>query len=366
MHKILRGSALFIIFISLFSCGEFVGMEDDKVDTGKVQKLEIFLPGDNLGRFYSTMTLDTQFSCSVIFDEWHGDGTIKIRGDTSRIRANKKSFTLKIKGKKFMLERGEENGGLYNRIAMRAYQLAGLPACDTESVGLFLNDEYLGCYNLITYYDENEMGGELYKCYFVDYDHIENNHPIYSLSKKKFPDDDNFVNISNLLVALTTFSDEKWRQFVLENVDVEKMASYLAVHDFFTVNDTSCSNYYLYYDGKYKLLPWDHEQCLSEKRNNYMPCDDNQLVRRLATVPEVKAAYNDKMQKLFTGGGTECILNQLQTEVATMFDNLATAMESDPKFATSRQDFMKIKTYVLNYLDKNTGRAAEVDKLILH
>ena len=49
-----------------------------------------------------------------------------------------------------------------------------------------------------------------------------------------------------------------------------------------------------------------------------------------------------------------------------MFDNLATAMGSDPKFATSRQDFMKIKTYVLNYLDKNTGRAAEVDKLILH
>ena len=48
-----------------------------------------------------------------------------------------------------------------------------------------------------------------------------------------------------------------------------------------------------------------------------------------------------------------------------MFDQLCTAMESDPVYGTSRQEFMKIKAYVLNYLDKNTGRAAEADKLIL-
>ncbi|MBR0318486.1 MAG: CotH kinase family protein [Spirochaetia bacterium] len=292
---------LLCVLAFVVSCGEFT-TKDDKVDTGKIKKIEVFLSDENLRCFYSTMTLDTQVSCSVIFDEWHGDGTIKVRGDTSRMYP-KKSFTLKIDGKKYMLERGEENGGLYNRIAMRAYQLAGVTACDTESVGLFLNDEYLGCYNLITYYDEDEMGGELYKCYFVEYDHMENNHPIYSLSEKKFPDDDNFMNMSNLLAALTTFSDEKWRQFVLENVDLEKMASYLVVHDFLTVKDTSCSNYYLYYNGKYKLVPWDHEQCLLKDRSKYHLCDDNQLIRRLVAVPELKAAYNNKMQKLFKGGG---------------------------------------------------------------
>ena len=49
-----------------------------------------------------------------------------------------------------------------------------------------------------------------------------------------------------------------------------------------------------------------------------------------------------------------------------MFDNLAVAMESDPEFGTSRQNFMKIKTFVVNYFDKTTGRAADGDKLILH
>jgi hypothetical protein len=49
-----------------------------------------------------------------------------------------------------------------------------------------------------------------------------------------------------------------------------------------------------------------------------------------------------------------------------MFDKLIPAIEKDPLFAMSRQQFMAEKAYVLNYLDKDTGRAAERDKLILH
>ena len=285
----------------LVGCGEFTTKDDD-VDVGTVQKVKITLNEEALSRFYSTVSLDTSISCSVIFGKYHGDSTLKVRGDTSRIRL-KKSFMLKVNGKKYVLERGEENGGINNRIAMRAYQLAGVAACDTESVALFLNNQYLGCYNLITYYDEEVIGGELYKCWFKDYDHIENNHPIASLSKKKFPDDDNFTNLNCLLVAVTTFSDTEWRQFVLNNVDIEKTATYLAVHDFLTVKDTDCTNYYIHYDGKYRIVPWDNEQCLLENRREYFPCDDNQIIRRLATVSEIKTVYNQKMQKLFVGGG---------------------------------------------------------------
>ena len=41
-------------------------------------------------------------------------------------------------------------------------------------------------------------------------------------------------------------------------------------------------------------------------------------------------------------------------------------MENDPEFGTARQEFMKIKTFVMNYLDKASGRAADGDKLVLH
>ena len=365
LYHLIRFPLLFCILLGMAGCGEFVGTEDDKIDTGKVQKLELFIPEDSLGRLYSTMSLDTDASCSVIFKKWHGDGTLKIRGDSSRLRL-KKSFTLEVDGRKYILERGQENGGLYNRIAMRAYQLAGLPSCNTESIALFLNDEYLGCYNLITYYAEDVIGGELYRMHLKNYNDLEKNHPLVSCSKKKFPKDDDLSNLEWLLAAVTTMSDDDWHQFVLDKVDIEKTVSYLVVHDFLTVGDTNGINFYIHFDGKYRILPWDHEVCLHEDRSKYQLCDDNQLIRRLVSVPEVKTAYNQKMQKLFVGGGAECILDQLQAEAAAMFDNLAVAMESDPEFGISRQNFMKIKTFVVNYLDKTTGRAAEVDKLILH
>ena len=320
---------------------------------------------DDMMRLYNSMTENIYTPCTLEKGKWRGDAVIKVRGDTSR-RHPKKSFGLKINDKKYMLERGQENGGIYNRIAMRAYQLAGIKACDTESVGVFLNDSYLGCYNFITYYDEDTMAGELYKCVFSDYDHMENNHPLRSKSDKKFPDDSDFSSLEHLIAVLTTVSDEDWRQFVLDNVDMDEVASYLTVHDFLTVNDTYGSNFYIQYDGKYRLIPWDNENCMQRNRSKYRLCSDNQLIRRLAAVPEVKNAYNQKMLELFTGNGKTCILDTLQTEAAAMFENLAVAMENDPEFGTARQEFMKIKTFVMNYLDKASGRAADGDKLVLH
>ena len=210
------------------------------------------------------------------------------------------------------------------------------------------------------------MDGELYKCVFSDYDHMENNHPLRSHSDKKFPEDDDFSNLEYLITALTTLSDKDWQQFVLENVDIEEVASYLVVHDFLSVTGTRGSNFYIQYYGKYRLIPWDNELCFIKDRSKYHICSDNQLIRRLAAVPEIKDAHNQIMQKLFINGDQNCILDTLSSEVATMFDNLAPAIENDPEFGTSREDFMKIKSFVLSYLDKNTGRVAEVDKLILH
>ena len=366
MHKVLRAFPLCLfILLSLTSCGEFVGMKDDDTDVKGVEKVQIFIPQDKVHWLYNSVTDNIYTHCILEKGKWRGDATIKVRGDTSRGN-HKKSFGLKIDGRKYMLERGEENGGIYNRLVMRAYQLADVPACDFESVGLFINDSYIGCYNFITYYHEDILKGELYKCVIKDSDNMENNHPLRSKSDKKYPEDDNFANLEHLLAVLTTTSDSDWSQFVNKNVDIEEVASYMAVHDFFTVVDTRGANFYINYYDKYRLIPWDNERCLLSNSSEYIICNDNQLIRRLAAVPEVKAAYNRRMQDLFTGGGATCILDQLQNEAATMFDNLATAMESDSRFATSREDFMKIKAYVVNYLDKNTGRATDGDKLVLH
>ena len=356
------------VFFSLTSCGEFVGYKDDDVDINGVEKVQIFISQDQLHWLYnsvSSVTDSIYAHCILEKGKWRGDVFLKVRGNTSRGN-HKKSFGLKIDGKKYMLERGQENGGIFNRLAMRAYQFAGVPACGTESVGLFLNDSYLGCYNFITYYYEDTLKGELYKCVIKDSDNMDNNHPLRSKCEKEYPDDDNYANLEYLIAVLVTTSDSDWNKFVNKYVDIEEVASYMAVHDFFTVRDTRGANFYINYYRKYRIIPWDNEVCLLNNRSGYIVCNDNQLIRRLASVPEVKAAYNRRMQELFTGGGDSCILDQLKAEAETMFDNLATAMEKDPEFGTSRQNFMNLKAYVMNYLDKNTGRATEVEALTLH
>ena len=348
------------ILTVLFSCGEFVGSNEDEVSTGSAQQLEIFLSEDNFYRLYSSVSINESVDCSVIFEKWRGDGEIKVRGYTSRMHP-KKSFQLKIDGKKYVLERSRASGGVCNRIAMRAYQLAGLPACDTQTIGLSLNDEYLGCYNLITYYDEDIMGGELYKCYFEDYNHMENNHPLRSLSEKKFPDDDNFTTMEHLLAAVTTLSDTDWRQYVLNNVDVEKVASYLTVHDFLMVKDTFRTNLYMAYNGKFYLLPWDNESCIGYNESTYEMGGDNQLTKRLVSVPEVKAAYNRRMKELFIDDG---ILSTLRGELDAMFEDASGAVKSDPYYKDDYNDFLGNKAEVLQFLSP-TGRVSHLTDPVL-
>ena len=204
---------LFCVLAALAGCGDFT-TDGDSTSIGKAQKMELFLTEDNLLRLYSSVSTNESFSCTVIYENGHFDGKIKVRGYTSRMHP-KKSFQLKVDGKKYVLERGDEVAGISNRIAMRAHQLAGLPACDTETIGLFLNDEYLGCYNFITYYDEDILGGELYKSYFENYDHMENNHPLRSLSEKKFPEE-SFESTADREKAINDYLDEFEEQLTSE------------------------------------------------------------------------------------------------------------------------------------------------------
>ena len=357
-----RFTLLFCVLAAVAGCGEFTTKDND-VSVGEAQKLEIFLSDDNMMRLYSSVSTNESFSCSVIYGKGHFDGKIKVRGYTSRMHP-KKSFQLKVDGRKYVLERGDEVAGVSNRIAMRAHQLAGLPACDTETIGLFLNDEYLGCYNFITYYDENILGGELYKSYFEDYDHMENNHPLRSLSEKKFPEDDDFSNLENLLAVMTSTlnNDAKWQEWVNKNVDIEKVASYLAVHDFLMVNDTFRTNLYIAYNKKFYFLPWDNESCMGYNENSYEMGGDNQLTRRLVSVPEVKAAYNRRMKELFIDDG---ILSSLKADTEKMFETADIAMKNDPNFKDGYEDFLKTKERFLKYLSPD-GRVSNLTDPVLH
>lgn len=356
MRKILKISLILSLSLLLFSCGEFVGFADnDDPDVGKVDKVKLHLGERDLETLYSSVSQDTYADCRVEKEGWRGDGKIKVRGYTSRMH-HKKSFMLKIDGKKYVLERGQTAGGVDNRIAMRAYRLAGLPSCDTETIALFINDEYLGCYNFIYYYDEDEIDGELYKCHFKEHLDMGSDNPLASVSEKKFPDDNDMSNLEHLVSACVTKTDAEWADFVRRYVKIHEVATYLAVHNFLTVKDTASTNYYICFDDMYYFLPWDNEMCIYMDISGYELTGANQLVRRLFQVPELKAAYNSRMNELFINPGPENILAQLRSEAIEMYEEADKPVKEDPVYGSYYREFVDKKKEAADYLDSTSGR----------
>ena len=144
-------------------------------------------------------------------------------------------------------------------------------------------------------------------------------------------------------------------------MDVEKVATYLAVHDFLLVNDTFRTNLYIAYNKKYYLLPWDNESCMGYNERTYEMGGDNQLTRRLVSVPEIKAAYNRRMKELFIDDG---ILSSLKADTEKMFATADTAMRNDPNFKDGYGKYLKEKEWFLRFLSPD-GRVSGLTDPVL-
>ena len=263
----------YLLLLSLSSCGEFIGFDDpDDPDLGNINKIKIYLSEEEKNKLYNTL-FDQDYAHCTYEEKGHAyDGWIKIRGDLSR-GYPKKSFTLKFtygsKEKKYSLDASyKDPSQARNRLAFEAYRYMGLPVPSTEGVALFINDVYIGCYTKIELYTAEMLSpvfgkAELYKCKFEE---MGNDFPIYYLSEKKIIEDDNFSNLSRLISYAENMTDSQWLDFIKNNFHAELTAKYLFVHSFLSVTDTTKKNFNVVYNGKYALLPWDHE---ANMRRNY-------------------------------------------------------------------------------------------------
>lgn len=347
-----------IVLILLSGCSDFIGIKNKDVDIGNLNKVSIYLDNDEKLKLYNTVSDRDYVQCTIVVGDYIADAQIRVRGYTSRLYP-KKSFTIKTGGQKYIYERGSSDAGIKNRIAMRAYQLAGLKAPNTESVGFFMNEEYLGCYNLIDDYDGQELSNyhnvdkaELFKCFFENYNDMTKNIPLRSFTEKKYPnDDDNYSNLEYLIASVIGSSDSAWRDFVYQYIDFDRVASYFAVHDFLAVRDTYMTNYYIFHYSKFYFLPWDNESCLILGTGSFG--GDNQLTKRLFTVPVVKETYNDRIDELFKNTGTGNILTQLKDESEEMFKSVDAAARAEKGLDYNK--FLQIRQEVADFWDKRVS-----------
>jgi hypothetical protein len=394
-HK-LPGTPVIVAALSLVlqlsACGQFLGFSSlSDPDLGAISKTKIYIDDVSLRKLYESVAEDDYAPCIYIDQGSRTRAWIKVRGFTSRLDP-KKSFTLKLDetGTLYALER-VTGSGANNRMAMYAYTIAyrsgdphtgkALPAPSIDSTALFVNDEYLGCYNWIEMYSEenlrdhyHEQDAELFKAYFEDMGY---DHPIHHLSEKKFPDDLDFSALDTMIYNARSMDTVQWADWVSTRMDSEDIVKYLAVHNYLGVLDTSWSNFYIYDYGKMLILPWDNEDSFILSTQGFE--GNNLLTRRLLQDPAIRSDYNSEMQRLFltdatldlrletpsrldlvTPESTENIVDDLITEAEKVFVQIDRAMYYDPTFYVTYDGFLAEKSNLLNFLYNRSAVIPEI------
>jgi hypothetical protein len=149
-------------------------------------------------------------------------------------------------------------------MAYELYRLAGVPACLTEHVRLWVDGRLSGYYLLIeqpnkAFLSRNARNdnGSLYKVYWM-YQGLVNQHH----RKTKLACD------SEDLIALESgLSGTSWArqwEFIQKNFNVDEFTGYYAVNMCIQNWDGFFNNYYLYHDekgtGKWEMYPWDEDK----------------------------------------------------------------------------------------------------------
>ncbi|MBF9017777.1 MULTISPECIES: CotH kinase family protein [unclassified Oceanispirochaeta] len=352
---------IIILFLTLLigsllgGCGEFVGILDShNPDTG-LSEFRLYLSDDQFNTLQDSVSLDIYAHCRYESNEGEGRGEMRIRGFTSRMLP-KKSFTLRreVNGEeiKIALDAGGAPWISYSLI-MYAYSLAGLPYLELSPISLFMNDEYLGYYNQLPLYDESVDDyfgekGELYKIRAFD---LGRDVPAESMSEKKYPHDDNFSSLNRYLVNAAHMSTEDWVDWAEANVDLEDLAAYMVIRDYFGMADTYETNFYVYAGDKYRILPWDNDHYYQ-----YTPVGGNNiLTTRMLESEEFQDIYRDLFNRYFLQAGDNNIIDQLEGYSESLYSLLGAAVDVEPFFYLTSDAFEAEKQSIEVFFNTRTS-----------
>ncbi|MBN2439702.1 MAG: CotH kinase family protein [Spirochaetales bacterium] len=364
----------FILFTLLLlsiisSCGEFIGFAPLPDQTIKnIPRADFYLSENHLKDLAATVLENFDVPCIYEIDNTRSDAFIKVMGSFSRLYP-KKSFILRLKdyGVRYAFEAAYDYF-LTNRIALYGYSRAGLFSPSNQGVAFYINNQYIGCYTRITMYGEQDLAnhyhgvkGELFKAFFND---IGNDVPLYYRTEKKFPKDNDFTTISTFISNAKYLNDREWNEWVRTHIDTKEVITYLVVHNFLAVEDTSIFNFYIYNYGKLLFLPWDNE--ISMKLFSAAPLEGNNLLtRRLLMNPDIRDGYNTMMRRLFltdqsniqpflqpgNPDSTENIIDDLIAEVERISLEIDRAIYYEPTSYFTYQDFIDEKNNILTFLN---------------
>ena len=351
--------------LSFISCDIQLGLPE--VDIGNVTRIDVTMDGAHVRRLKRSQETEEYTPCL------YSDGTaskgawIRVRGNVTRSRP-KKSYTVKIEevGRtiRYAFDASYcDPSRIRNRLAMYAYRKAGLPAPETEGVGLFINDVYYGYYTRLVMYREDILNShynrlcELYKPRMKKYPQDL----VLESVEKKFPSDPDISNLARIFKNAGEMSQLEWLDWLEEKADVEDLARYAVVHDFLAVEDTRTKNFYVLIHGRFLVLPWDNEHAMGRdwKGETYVSAGqrlggDNALVRRLlVSGSPVRNRYEELFHDLFLDDDRFVV--DLIRKVREWYDDMDRAVLNDPHQNWDYHAFRKERGRLIKWLEGRKG-----------
>ncbi|HTU47983.1 MAG TPA: CotH kinase family protein [Bryobacteraceae bacterium] len=239
---------------------------------------------------------------------------------------------------------------MHETIAMKFYQMMGLPAPREVPAQLYVNGQLFGFFTIVEHEDTNflerdfgENGGYLYEWeeaasyYFSD---LGSDPSLYSqfLDLKTNQNSPDLANFANMAAAINNSSDADFIAAISPYLSPAYYLEYVAIDNVLANSDGILSdpyginNFYLYQfqnSTLYTFIPWDEDDSFSNaQRSITQDVSSDVLANRLMSIPEYQGIYMATLAKaaqMFGGTG-----GWATQELNREYGVIAAAAQNDP------------------------------------
>ena len=371
---------LFALFFSTFYAQQPAFNEAFLQD--EVASISITIAPDSLAAMYTNLGNSHEFPGAIVytfstgFSAYSGVG-IRFRGNTS-LNAQKKSFKINIDkyvdqnfyGLSELNLIGNQNDPslLRAKLCWDLFRDAGVPACRTSYIRVYVNGTYMGVYLHVEQIDNrfadvrfDDGTGNLWKClYGSDLNYQGSNPTLYTDDAYDLVENEFQNNYSELAQFINVLNNTP---LALLPCELEKVFN---VHDYLKIMAADMllgnwdnyifnkNNFYLYHNektGKLEYIPYDLDNTLGidwvnvdwAQRNLYTwtTSSNRPLFTRLLQIPSYRNEFSNNVNDLIA---TQFNATAFQTTASQLQNLISTAAAEDPlrplDFGFTFEDFM--------------------------
>lgn len=322
MHQYLKSVITAFLILFIVGCDQIEEYDPTKPGV-EVPLLQIIIEPEEYQQLLGNKTIDAPVTAEFYYQGRRSVGRIRSSGASSRytIRWN---YRVALQGgssieglKEFNLNsQAEDNSMLKTSVAQLVYSKLGFPAFKQKYVRIKINEgaELLSVLVEPIKEDFFVRKGihiqELYQLGFKGRFSLKGSPNISNNFEKKYPEDDNFGTLADLLMAVDSANPIQAYQSLSKIIDINQYLRYHAATAALKLHDNFNNNFYLYTgmsDNKFNVIPWDFDRWddISADGDYY---GKNEVIELLKQCPEGIALYHNYMVQIRDSVLTEPVL----------------------------------------------------------